>query len=256
MLFIGFSTRQDVHLNNLALIPVAFTITVLNDGDQVPLLHEDYAKAQTKPSFPSKPREFQVAPQEGVVAAHGSMKIKVNNPFTRSFIINNWQVRLTDLTGIMKQILTICRSFTPPISRVSVRRLFRSTCGTLIRILSPCQWNSAVKWLRYRSCREKSPLNFASPIFLIRDPLLWRILPIWMAIFISYHNRYRWDGQSSTAFSVVMFIRCFSSSFVSFNFGFFRFRIIRRWFVPFATIRDTSRLIGRRQWKLLLSRRL
>ncbi|XP_048264437.1 hydrocephalus-inducing protein homolog [Bombus terrestris] len=77
MILLGFSTRQDVYLNNLALIPVAFTITVLNDGDQVPLLHEDYAKAQTKPSFPSKPREFQVAPQEGVVAAHGSMKIKV-----------------------------------------------------------------------------------------------------------------------------------------------------------------------------------
>ncbi|KAK1122967.1 hypothetical protein K0M31_008605 [Melipona bicolor] len=73
---IGFSTRQEVHLHNLALIPVSFTITVLNDGDQAPLHHEDFAKAPRKPSFPSKPQEFQVIPMEGVVEAHDSLKIK------------------------------------------------------------------------------------------------------------------------------------------------------------------------------------
>ncbi|KAK9306551.1 hypothetical protein QLX08_002752 [Tetragonisca angustula] len=74
---IGFSTRQDVYLHNLALIPVSFTITVLNDGDQAPLHHEDFVKASRKPSFPSKPQEFQVVPVEGVVEAHDSLKIKI-----------------------------------------------------------------------------------------------------------------------------------------------------------------------------------
>ncbi|XP_017761797.1 PREDICTED: hydrocephalus-inducing protein homolog [Eufriesea mexicana] len=74
---LGFSTRQDVHLHNLSLIPVAFTITVLNDGDQAALHHEDFVRALTKPSFPSNPREFHVVPAEGVVAAQGCLKIKV-----------------------------------------------------------------------------------------------------------------------------------------------------------------------------------
>ena len=86
--FIGFSTRQDVRLHNLALIPVSFTITVLNDGDQAPLHHEDFAKAPTKPSFPSKPQEFQVVPVEGVVEAHDSLKIKVNHFDPQFFIIS------------------------------------------------------------------------------------------------------------------------------------------------------------------------
>lgn len=58
---------------------MAFTITVLNDGDQAALHHEDFARALTKPSFPSNPREFQVVPAEGVVAAQGSLKIKVGD---------------------------------------------------------------------------------------------------------------------------------------------------------------------------------
>lgn len=76
-LFSGFSTRQDVYLHNLALIPVAFTLTVLNDGDEMALTHEDFARSQTKPSFPSNPREFEVSPEEGVVASNDSMRIKV-----------------------------------------------------------------------------------------------------------------------------------------------------------------------------------
>ncbi|XP_031371217.1 hydrocephalus-inducing protein homolog [Apis dorsata] len=74
---LGFSTRQDVYLHNLALIPVAFTLTVLNDGDEVALTHEEFARSQTKPSFPSNPREFEVSPEEGVVASNDSMRIKL-----------------------------------------------------------------------------------------------------------------------------------------------------------------------------------
>lgn len=64
-------------MHNLALIPVAFTLTVLNDGDEVALTHEEFARSQTKPSFPSNPREFEVSPEEGVVASNDSMRIKV-----------------------------------------------------------------------------------------------------------------------------------------------------------------------------------
>ncbi|XP_026670103.1 hydrocephalus-inducing protein homolog [Ceratina calcarata] len=74
---LGFRTRQDVYLHNLALIPVAYTITVLEDGDQRPLGHEDFARAQTKPGFPSNPREFQIIPEEGVVVGGGAQRIKV-----------------------------------------------------------------------------------------------------------------------------------------------------------------------------------
>ncbi|XP_043789801.1 hydrocephalus-inducing protein homolog [Apis laboriosa] len=61
----------------LALIPVAFTLTVLNDGDEVALTHEEFARSQTKPSFPSNPQEFEISPEEGVVASNDSMRIKV-----------------------------------------------------------------------------------------------------------------------------------------------------------------------------------
>ncbi|XP_026298746.1 hydrocephalus-inducing protein homolog [Apis mellifera] len=74
---LGFSTRQDVYLHNLALIPVAFTLTVLNDGNEVALTHEEFARSHTKPSFPNNPREFEVSPEEGVVASNDSMRIKV-----------------------------------------------------------------------------------------------------------------------------------------------------------------------------------
>ncbi|CAK9811305.1 Hydrocephalus-inducing protein [Anthophora quadrimaculata] len=74
---LGFSVRQDVYLHNLSLIPVAFTITVLNDGNQFPVTQEDFAKAHRKPSFPSYPKEFDITPVEGVVASQDRLKIKV-----------------------------------------------------------------------------------------------------------------------------------------------------------------------------------
>nr|XP_034173204.1 hydrocephalus-inducing protein homolog isoform X3 [Osmia lignaria] len=74
---LGFSTRHEVNLNNLSLMPVAFTITVLDDGDQPPLTHEEFTKAPTKYSFPSNPREFHIIPEEGVVSAQDVLKIKI-----------------------------------------------------------------------------------------------------------------------------------------------------------------------------------
>ncbi|KAG7200298.1 hypothetical protein KM043_017763 [Ampulex compressa] len=74
---LGFSTRQEVCLHNLSLMPVSFSITVPNDGLQPPLTYEEFAEAQTKPSFPTNPREFTISPEEGVVPAHASSKIKI-----------------------------------------------------------------------------------------------------------------------------------------------------------------------------------
>ncbi|XP_076763164.1 hydrocephalus-inducing protein [Xylocopa sonorina] len=77
---LGFSTRRDVRLHNLSPIPVAFTVVVSNDGHHPPVLHENFANAHSKPSFPSNPRELHVVPKEGVVGARSSQKIKVDDP--------------------------------------------------------------------------------------------------------------------------------------------------------------------------------
>lgn len=80
-----------MYLHNLALIPVAFTLTVLNDGNEVALTHEEFARSHTKPSFPNNPREFEVSPEEGVVASNDSMRIKVSMifpPFLSLFLHN------------------------------------------------------------------------------------------------------------------------------------------------------------------------
>ncbi|XP_076659704.1 hydrocephalus-inducing protein homolog [Halictus rubicundus] len=74
---LGFSNKRDVYLHNLSLVPVTFSLRMLNDGHQAPLTHEEFAKAQTKPSFPSNPREFFVTPKAGVISANGFCKLKV-----------------------------------------------------------------------------------------------------------------------------------------------------------------------------------
>ena len=81
-----------MYLHNLALIPVAFTLTVLNDGNEVALTHEEFARSHTKPSFPNNPREFEVSPEEGVVASNDSMRIKVSMifPLFLSLFLHNF----------------------------------------------------------------------------------------------------------------------------------------------------------------------
>ncbi|XP_043251739.1 hydrocephalus-inducing protein homolog [Colletes gigas] len=74
---LGFDSRREVRLHNLSLVPVAFSITVQNDGHQTPLTHVEFARAQTKPRFPTDPREFVVTPETGVVSAQEFLKIKV-----------------------------------------------------------------------------------------------------------------------------------------------------------------------------------
>ncbi|XP_067203900.1 hydrocephalus-inducing protein-like [Linepithema humile] len=74
---LGFSKRQEVCLCNLSLVPVSFSATMMEDGDQAPLTHEEFARSEVKPSFPTNPREFMITPYKGVVQAHSSLKLKV-----------------------------------------------------------------------------------------------------------------------------------------------------------------------------------
>lgn len=76
--FAGFSRRQEVSLRNLSLVPVTFSVTIMEDGDQPPLTYEEFAMSEVKPSFPTNPREFKIIPQKGVVQAYDSLKLKVN----------------------------------------------------------------------------------------------------------------------------------------------------------------------------------
>ncbi|XP_076237948.1 hydrocephalus-inducing protein-like [Calliopsis andreniformis] len=73
----SFSSRQEAHLHNLSLVPVAFSMSVFDDGDQAPLVCDEFAKARTKPSFPTHPREFFVCPEEGVISAQSFIKVKI-----------------------------------------------------------------------------------------------------------------------------------------------------------------------------------
>lgn len=50
----------------------------MEDGDQAPLTHEEFARSEGKLGFPVNPREFAVTPQKGVVQANSSLKLKVN----------------------------------------------------------------------------------------------------------------------------------------------------------------------------------
>ncbi|XP_011879969.1 PREDICTED: hydrocephalus-inducing protein homolog [Vollenhovia emeryi] len=75
---LGFSRRQEVSLRNLSLVPVTFGVTIMEDGDQASLTHEEFATSEVKPSFPTNPREFTIIPQKGVVQAHSSLKLKVS----------------------------------------------------------------------------------------------------------------------------------------------------------------------------------
>lgn len=76
--FVGFSRSQEVSLRNLSLIPVTFSVTIIEDGDQAPLTYEEFATSEVKPSFPTYPREFTIIPQKGVVKPQSSLKLKVN----------------------------------------------------------------------------------------------------------------------------------------------------------------------------------
>ncbi|XP_025153396.1 hydrocephalus-inducing protein [Harpegnathos saltator] len=74
---LGFSKRQEVHLRNLSLVAVSFGATIMDDGDQAPLTHEEFARSDARASFPANPREFVVIPHKGVVQAYSSLKLKV-----------------------------------------------------------------------------------------------------------------------------------------------------------------------------------
>ncbi|EFN85828.1 Hydrocephalus-inducing protein-like protein [Harpegnathos saltator] len=74
---LGFSKRQEVHLRNLSLVAVSFGATIMDDGDQAPLTHEEFARSDARASFPANPREFVVIPHKGVVQAYNSLKLKV-----------------------------------------------------------------------------------------------------------------------------------------------------------------------------------
>lgn len=50
----------------------------MEDGDQAPITHEQFARAEVKPSFPDNPQEFTIDPDKGVVQAHSSLQLKVN----------------------------------------------------------------------------------------------------------------------------------------------------------------------------------
>ncbi|KAG5334606.1 HYDIN protein, partial [Acromyrmex charruanus] len=75
---LGFIKKQEVSLHNLSLVPVTFGVTIMEDGDQIPLTYEEFATSKVKPSFPTNPREFTVIPQKGVVQAHSSLKLQVS----------------------------------------------------------------------------------------------------------------------------------------------------------------------------------
>ncbi|XP_014477568.1 PREDICTED: hydrocephalus-inducing protein homolog [Dinoponera quadriceps] len=74
---LGFSKRHEVYLRNLSLIPISFGATIMEDGDQTPLTHEEFARSEARMSFPTNPREFTIIPQKGVIQAHSSLKLKV-----------------------------------------------------------------------------------------------------------------------------------------------------------------------------------
>lgn len=78
MVFVGFSRKQEVYLRNLSMVPVSFSVAIVEDGDQAPLTHEEFARSEAKPSFPANPREFKITPQKGVVEAHSTLKLRVN----------------------------------------------------------------------------------------------------------------------------------------------------------------------------------
>ncbi|XP_036144321.1 LOW QUALITY PROTEIN: hydrocephalus-inducing protein [Monomorium pharaonis] len=75
--FAGFSRSQEISLRNLSLVPVTYSVSIMEDGDQAPLTYEEFAISEVKPSFPTNPREFTITPQKGVVQAHSSLKLKV-----------------------------------------------------------------------------------------------------------------------------------------------------------------------------------
>lgn len=61
------------------MVPVSFSVTIMENGDQTPLTYEEFAVSEVKPSFPTNPREFTITPQKGIVQAHSSLKLRVKH---------------------------------------------------------------------------------------------------------------------------------------------------------------------------------
>lgn len=79
MLFTGFHVKQKFDLENLSLVPVAFALRVLHDGDDNAITYSSFEREDIKPRLPRNPREFHIKPKEGIVEAHSKLEVQVNS---------------------------------------------------------------------------------------------------------------------------------------------------------------------------------
>ncbi|XP_024941383.1 hydrocephalus-inducing protein-like [Cephus cinctus] len=74
---VGFTTKHEVCLHNLSLVPVTFQMNVLGDGSHSAISHHDFATSINKPKLEARPREFNIFPKRGVVMAHNFLRAKI-----------------------------------------------------------------------------------------------------------------------------------------------------------------------------------
>jgi hypothetical protein len=75
--------KRQLSFLNLSHAPIEFNIRVLSDGYEMPITHEEFARAQTKPKFPCCPREFVVSPSEGIVEPQSCLQVQVGLIFCK-----------------------------------------------------------------------------------------------------------------------------------------------------------------------------
>ncbi|XP_031785390.1 hydrocephalus-inducing protein homolog isoform X3 [Nasonia vitripennis] len=74
---IGFTTQKQLCFRNLSHTPIDFNVRVIDDGYEDPMTHEEFARTQTKPEFPTCPREFLISPSEGTVKPQKVIRIRL-----------------------------------------------------------------------------------------------------------------------------------------------------------------------------------
>lgn len=73
----GFSVKRQVDLCNDSSIPVAYSLSVLDDGFENPVTYRDFLDASIKPKLPLNPKEFSFLYKEGVIEPQSFDTIKV-----------------------------------------------------------------------------------------------------------------------------------------------------------------------------------
>lgn len=73
----GFATKREVGLHNSSPVPVAFALTILQDGTQSALTHQEFTRSATASALVGDPQEFAIVPSEGVVGPDSFQRIEV-----------------------------------------------------------------------------------------------------------------------------------------------------------------------------------